>query len=73
MSWIKGTDGTISYIDLDKAQKFIAADNGDGTWVVYAQYSNFALRVITGTTYTSETDCNAAIESYLGANLTTTF
>lgn len=73
MSWMKATDGTVSYVDLDKAQKFFAADNGDGTWVVYAQYSDYALHVLTGVTYTSQADCNAAIESHLGANLTTTF
>ncbi len=72
-TYIKGTDGTVSYINLDVVQKFYAADNGDGTWIVVAQYSDYAMRVITGTSYLSQEDANTAIESHLGLNLTSTF
>lgn len=71
-TWIKGFDGQTTYIDLDKAQKLFSSDNGDGTWIVSAQFSDYAVRILTTTTYLSQGDANGAIESYLGANLIST-
>lgn len=72
-TWIGAWDGAQKFVDLDKAQALYPADNGDGTWIVFAQYSDFALKVQTGVTYTSEQDAIDAISAYLGAALSASF
>lgn len=72
-TYIKGSDGQTSYINLDMAQRLSTADNGDGTWIIVAQYSDYSIKVLTGATYTSQANANAAIEAHLGLNLISSF
>ncbi len=71
--WMRGTNGQVQYANLSSAQSLYATDNGDGTWSVTASYSNFDLRLVDAGPYLSQAEVQAAIETHLGTNFTTTF